>query len=111
MAQLKSIAPLVAIRGNTDTDEWAKDLPETTVFEKLNHKLYVIHDLGKLDFDLKTSGFKAVIYGHTHQAKREEKDGVFYINSGSAAGIRSNVSTVGLLKVAEENIEVLFVEM
>ena len=46
--------------------------------------LYVLHDLHELDLDPRAAGFAAVIAGHSHQPRMEERDGVLYLNPGSA---------------------------
>jgi len=44
----------------------------------------VLHDIGALDLDPATAGFGAVIYGHSHRPSMETRDGVLYLNPGSA---------------------------
>ena len=67
--------------------------------------LYVLHDLAKLDLKPATSGFKAVIYGHSHVPKQEEREGVLYFNPGSAGPKRFRLPvTVGKLFLGERSI-------
>ena len=82
--QLKSIAPVFAVRGNVDTEPWASTLPLTEVVELGDTSIYVLHNLESLDLDPAASGFQIVISGHTHQPKSQLRDGVLYINPGSA---------------------------
>jgi putative phosphoesterase len=84
LARLKSIAPVFAVRGNVDTEGWAKELPETAVVEAGAACLYVIHNLRQLDLSPEIAKFDAVISGHTHQVEQEERNGVLYLNPGSA---------------------------
>jgi putative phosphoesterase len=81
---LARIAPVTAVRGNNDRERWAADIPETDVLEIGDVSLYVLHDLHELDLDPRASGFAAVIAGHSHQPRMEERDGVLYLNPGSA---------------------------
>ena len=81
---LEKIAPVTAIRGNVDTQSWARRFAETEVVELEGLHLYVIHDANALDLNPKAAGFAAVISGHSHQPKQEMKDGVLYFNPGSA---------------------------
>jgi len=81
---LRQIAPVVAVRGNVDTGEWAKSLPETAVAEAGAVRIYVLHDANALDLDAKAAGFQIVVSGHSHKPGRSERDGVIYINPGSA---------------------------
>ncbi len=81
---LARIAPVTAIRGNVDIQPWAQSLPETELMEIAGMSIYMLHDLSKLDLKPKAAGIAAVIYGHSHQPKSEEKNGVLYFNPGSA---------------------------
>jgi putative phosphoesterase len=81
---LGRIAPVTAVRGNNDRERWAADIPETDVLEIGDVSLYVLHDLHELDLDPRAAGFAAVIAGHSHQPRMEEREGVLYLNPGSA---------------------------
>jgi uncharacterized protein len=81
---LALIAPVTAIRGNIDTGVWARALPKTEVVEAGGVLIYILHDLGQLDLRPEAAGFRAVIYGHSHQPKIEQKNAVLYFNPGSA---------------------------
>jgi putative phosphoesterase len=84
LSALARIAPVSAVRGNNDRDAWAKAIPETDVVEVGDVSLYVLHDLHELDLDPRAAGFAAVIAGHSHQPKLEERGGVLFLNPGSA---------------------------
>jgi putative phosphoesterase len=84
LAALTRIAPVSAVRGNNDREAWATDIPETEVVEVGEVSLYVLHDLHELDLDPRAAGFAAVIAGHSHQPRLDERDGVLYLNPGSA---------------------------
>jgi uncharacterized protein len=81
---LAKIAPVVAVRGNVDNGEWAKSLPETAVAEARGANIYVLHNCNALDLDPKAAGFHIVVSGHSHKPGRCERNGVLYINPGSA---------------------------
>jgi hypothetical protein len=81
---LKAVAPVVAVRGNVDTEAWASTLPETEVVETDSATIYVLHDVQALDLDPAAAGFHIVISGHSHVPSRTKRDGVLYINPGSA---------------------------
>ena len=84
LRKLRELGPLVAVRGNVDTGTWAEALPTTEVVEVDEQLVYVLHDLGRLDLDPVAAGFRVVISGHSHQPAVEERDGVLYLNPGSA---------------------------
>lgn len=81
---LRRIAPLQAIRGNVDSGDWAAALPEVLDLEYAGRRLHVRHDLKTLDFDPAAAGVAVVIAGHSHQPLIERRDGVLYLNPGSA---------------------------
>src|SRR5271165_1197133 len=81
---LGQIAPVTAVRGNVDTQSWAQTLPETEIVELGGVSIYTLHDLGRLDLKPEAAGIGVVVYGHSHQPKIEEKNGVLYFNPGSA---------------------------
>ncbi len=98
--ELGKIAPVTAIRGNVDTQAWARTFAETEVVELGGFYIYVIHDAKALDLNPKAAGFAAVISGHSHQPKQEMKDGVLYFNPGSAGPRRFKLPiTVGRMEI------------
>jgi len=84
LAALGRLAPVTAVRGNNDRGDWAAGLADTEVVEVGGVSLYVLHDLHELDLDPRAAGFAAIIAGHSHQPRLEERDGVLYLNPGSA---------------------------
>jgi len=103
LSQLKNIAPVFAVRGNVDTQPWARELPETAVVDVAGLSFYLLHNLRELDLKPEASGFRAVISGHTHQAEQQERNGVLYLNPGSAGPRRFHLPvTLALLEVAEK---------
>ena len=91
LTQLKAIAPVFAVRGNVDTEAWAAELPATAIVDAGSVRLYLLHNLRELDLRPDAAGFDAVISGHTHQAKQWEREGVLYLNPGSAGPRRFNL--------------------
>lgn len=112
LTKLKSIAPVFAVRGNVDTEPWAKELPESAVVEADGASLYVLHNLRQLDLKPEGGGFDAVISGHTHQAEQWERNGVLYLNPGSAGPRRFRLPvTLALLDLSEQPWKVEIVEL
>jgi putative phosphoesterase len=81
---LRAHAPVVAVRGNMDGGPWARELPETEVVEVEGSLFYVLHDGHEIDLDPAAAGFRAVISGHSHRPSLYERDGVLFLNPGSA---------------------------
>jgi putative phosphoesterase len=81
---LAAIAPVTAVRGNNDRGPWAERLHATAAIEIGGVWIYVVHDLHELDLDPRAAGFGAVVAGHSHRPSVTERDGVLYLNPGSA---------------------------
>jgi uncharacterized protein len=100
LKSLSAIAPVTAIRGNVDTAPQLRSLPQTELIEAEGTTIFLLHDLSQLDLKPEAAGISAVIYGHSHQPKIEEKNGVLYINPGSAGPARFNLPiTVARLRI------------
>jgi putative phosphoesterase len=82
--RLAAIAPVTAVRGNVDTAAWAERLPLADAIELGGRLLYVLHQREHLDLEPRAGGISAVIYGHSHKPSIEFRDGVLYLNPGSA---------------------------
>lgn len=84
LKELGKIANVVAVRGNADRGPWATVLPIAETVRLAEIDLYVLHDVGELDLDPRAAGFHAVISGHSHQPRIEHRNGVLFLNPGSA---------------------------
>lgn len=84
LEQLQDIGPVVAVRGNIDSGAWAERLPETAVAEADGKTIFVLHDVKTLRIDPRLRGYHMVVSGHSHKPGHHSKDGVLYVNPGSA---------------------------
>ena len=109
--RLNGVAPTFAVRGNIDTEPWAAALPMTEAVEAGPHLIWMLHDIAQLDLN-PTIGFAAVIYGHSHAPSIETRDGVLYVNPGSAGPRRFRLPvTVGRLHVTDDGLRPEIVEL
>jgi predicted phosphodiesterase len=46
--------------------------------------VYAIHDLAELDIEPAAAGIHVVVSGHSHKPRVVERDGVLFVNPGSA---------------------------
>ncbi|GAC1635784.1 MAG: metallophosphoesterase family protein [Candidatus Acidiferrum sp.] len=88
---LGKIAPVIAIRGNVDTAPWCSKLKHMELVETAAATFYILHNLNELEIHPAAAGIHIVLSGHTHQPKQFEKDGVLFINPGSAGPRRFNL--------------------
>jgi putative phosphoesterase len=96
--RLRSIAPLTAIRGNVDVSGVCGALPATEAVELEGSLFYLVHSLQGLDINPRIAGVSVVVCGHSHRPGVQERDGVIYLNPGSAGPRRFDLP-VSLAKV------------
>ena len=97
---LRDIAPVTGIRGNVDTQGACAQLPETEAIELECHVFYLIHSVHDLDINPEVAGIAMVISGHSHQPAIDTRDGVIYLNPGSAGPRRFNLPvTLALIEL------------
>jgi putative phosphoesterase len=109
---LRKLAPVVAVRGNVDTEEWARVLPVVAVADAGAVQIYVLHDVKSLDLNPAAAGFHVVVSGHSHQFGRSERSGVLYINPGSAGPRRFQLPiTVARLELTKAPWDLEFVDL
>ena len=111
LEELRTLAPTYAVRGNIDTQAWAAKLPATEAVAIGQLHVWVLHIIADLDID-PVAGFAAVIYGHSHKPSIEWRDGVLYLNPGSAGPRRFRLPvTIARLSVSGRSIEPEIVEL
>ena len=81
---LGALAPLTPVRGNNDRGAWAERLRESELVRLGEIFLYAVHDLAEIDIEPRAAGVRVVVSGHSHRPSVEERDGVLYVNPGSA---------------------------
>jgi uncharacterized protein len=112
LAELAQIAPVHAVRGNTDRGAWAADLPHNRVVEVGGLHLYVLHELYTLDLSPRAAGLAAVIFGHSHSPHVEHKNGVLYLNPGSAGPRRFTLPvSLAILEIQDRSLQANLVKL
>lgn len=81
---LTRIAPVTAVRGNNDIGEWAASLPTHATLTVQRVTVRVVHDIADLGADPRSEGVGVVVSGHSHKPSISERDGVLFVNPGSA---------------------------
>ncbi len=105
LKRLRELAPVHAVRGNVDRQKWARTLPAAQVVEVGGISIYMLHIVEDLDLKPEAAGFRVVVYGHSHQPKMEEKNGVLYFNPGSAGPRRFKLPvSVGKLFIEDGRV-------
>lgn len=102
---LRAIAPVHAVRGNVDYGAWAADLPLCDYVETAAGLIHLLHIPGDLAVDPEAAKLRVVIYGHTHQPEIREKNGVLWLNPGSAGPRRFTLPIcLALLRIQGSSI-------
>jgi putative phosphoesterase len=100
LERLREIAPVTAIRGNVDVSGACAELPATDFVELEGKIFYLVHSVHDLDINPVVAGVDAVVSGHSHRSVIETRDGVLYLNPGSAGPRRFDLPvTVALVTV------------
>jgi putative phosphoesterase len=112
LEELEALAPVTAVRGNNDRGAWAKRLPETELVQIGEVFVYAIHDISQLDLDPHAAGVHVVVSGHSHKPRVERRDGVLYVNPGSAGPRRFKLPiAVGELAISGVSVAPRIVEI
>ncbi len=99
---LQRIAPVVAVRGNVDLEAWARRLRTAEMAECAGKNFYILHRIADLDLKPEAAGVAAVIFGHSHRAAIDWRNGVLYFNPGSAGPRRFSLPvTVGRIEIVD----------
>ena len=112
LGALASIAPVVAIKGNNDRDSWASDLPDILTVQVNGVEMCVIHNVNELAKDSIKGELRAVICGHSHKPGMTIREGVLFVNPGSAGPRRFRLPvSVARLKLRDQNVQAKILEL
>jgi putative phosphoesterase len=104
--RLQALAPLTVVRGNNDRADWARDLPHTALLPVEQVLVCVVHDVKELPLP-PPAGMRVVVSGHSHRPGCAERDGLLWVNPGSAGPRRFKLPvSVGELLVDGAAVEV-----
>ena len=106
LERLAALAPVHAVRGNNDQGPWAGKLPVTLVLPLAGVRIQVVHDVKHLSIEPGAARPQVVVSGHSHKPGVVERDGVLFVNPGSAGPRRFNLPvTVGYLTLVNGSAE------
>lgn len=112
LEELGKVAPVLAVRGNNDRGGWAREIPERRLLEVGAVSVYMLHDVKELGAVPALDGRGVVVSGHSHRPSVGERDGVLYVNPGSAGPRRFKLPvSVARLRVSGERVDVKIVEL
>jgi uncharacterized protein len=103
---LAAIAPVTAVRGNNDRGAWAEMLAERETLRVDDVSILIVHDLATLRRHPPKQAADVVVCGHSHRPMIETRDGVLYVNPGSAGPRRFKLPVaIAFLQVAKGKAE------
>lgn len=112
LESLREIAPVTAIRGNVDVHGECSLLPPTEALELGGKIFYLVHSVHDLDINPRAAQVDVVVSGHSHKPAIEHKQGVVFLNPGSAGPRRFDLPvSVALVTVGEAGVEARIVEL
>lgn len=105
LIELEAIAPVTAVHGNMDEIDLVAALPPHRLLERAGVRIALIHghrqrrgDVDDIARRFANEGPDVVIFGHSHEALSEVRDGVHYFNPGTAGGVGA-APTIGRLTI------------
>ena len=112
LRSLRAIAPVLAIRGNNDRDAWARDIPDIVNLEINGFNLQVIHNVHDIDGNVSSLDVDAVISGHSHKPGIVTRDGILFVNPGSAGPRRFKLPVaVAKIRFEKRHLNATLVEL
>ena len=112
LKELSQMAPIVAVSGNMDSGKWASNLPTSECIEIGPTVVYVVHIPNRIEVAPGNSEFKAIITGHTHRPDVYERNGITFLNPGSASYPKfGHPASVALLKLQRDALNVRLIEL
>ncbi len=103
--QLQRIGKVIAVKGNVDHGSWSARLKEAEYIDFHGKTILVMHNLDDLKLHPPSANVDAVIYGHSHRASQHHKNGVLYLNPGSAGPRRFALpTTIAYLRLVDQHL-------
>ena len=111
--QLPEVAPVTAVRGNNDREGPESEYPLSETINLGGCRIYLTHivKVPEIGDDIGIASYieqqvDAVVFGHSHYAFYEQRDGLTFFNPGAAGKRRFKVvPSVGLLELDSGRVE------
>jgi putative phosphoesterase len=112
LRELRTLAPLYAVRGNNDTEGWAARVPERRALRLCGVRIYVVHDRAELARRPAPGGSRLIITGHSHKPLIEAWDGALLVNPGSAGPRRFRLPiAAGEIEIRGDRLHVRLLDL
>ena len=102
---LEEFAPVVAVRGNVDIEEWCSRYPAYEEIDINGINIFVVHDVSDFDHN-QNNKCKIVVFGHSHKPFIKQWNDTIFFNPGSAGPQRFSLPiSAGLILINDGKIE------
>ncbi|GFO70473.1 phosphoesterase [Geomonas limicola] len=109
---LRAVAPVTAVRGNVDRGAWVAEFPQRQQITLEGVRLLILHDRHELLEQPADPEVRVIVTGHSHRALVETRDGVLYLNPGSAGPRRFRLPvSVALLTLQHGELRAEIVDL
>ncbi len=109
---LRTIAPVIAVRGNNDKGDWAESLPDWEAVEIGAVSIYMLHNVNEMDIRPSAAEFQVIISGHSHRPNVEKRRGILYLNPRSAGPRRFELPvSLAHLNIKGTNVVASLIEL
>jgi putative phosphoesterase len=106
LTALRALAPVVVVRGNNDRGDWADAIAVEETVRIDDVLLLAVHDVADLAAMPLPDGVSIVVHGHSHKPAVVERDGILYVNPGSAGPRRFKLPiSIGELRIEGSRVE------
>lgn len=112
LSRLRDIAPVIAVRGNTDSGPEAEELPLSFAGDLEGLPFRMIHRREDAERSW-TKGLRLLIFGHSHRPELEWQGGCLLLNPGACGARRFSLPlTLSILTITDGRLvpEILSVE-
>lgn len=108
LAEIETIAPVTAVRGNMDRPPLADEAPPELLLDREGLRIALVHGhllrrhrmLDDLIEKYRVIRPDVVVFGHTHQATSRKWESTLYVNPGTAGGVGA-AATCAILEVTD----------
>ncbi|MBD2091466.1 metallophosphoesterase family protein [Microcoleus sp. FACHB-1515] len=112
LEKLRSIAPVIAVRGNNDKGDWAEAIPEQETLQIEAVSIHLLHIIQELSIVPQSAGIHLIISGHSHKPLIQERAGVLYLNPGSAGPRRFKLPvSIAHLQICDRQVQAEIIEL
>lgn len=110
--ELRTIAPVTAVRGNNDRDDWALSLAESATLRVGSVAIHVLHDLKQLTSLPPLPETRVIVSGHSHKPSVLGIEGILRVNPGSAGRRRFKLPvTIAELLIEGDQVSARIIEL